>query len=91
MCLGFRTYQPSSRVRGFGCPYELGPPYQREATSYQTNSKASPEEVIMKAILSAMLALSVLAGHRSAAAFDEAAAFDDNRNGDRDVLLGSPL
>jgi hypothetical protein len=45
-----------------------------------------PEEMIMKTILSAVLALSVLAGIAA-----PASAFDYNRNGDRDVGLSSPL
>jgi hypothetical protein len=28
-CLGHRRYQPSSRVRDFAYPRELGAPYQR--------------------------------------------------------------
>jgi hypothetical protein len=50
------------------------------------NSKTNPEEMIMKTIVSAILALSVLAGIAA-----PASAFDYNRNGDRDVGLSSPL
>jgi len=50
------------------------------------NSKTNAEEMIMKTIVSAILALSVLAGIAA-----PASAFDYNRNGDRDVGLSSPL
>jgi len=80
-----RTYQPSSRVRDLTFLGEPSAPYQCQAT-WSPLRKINPEEIVMKTILSALLALSVLAGIAA-----PASAFDYNRNGDRDVGLSSPL
>ena len=80
-----RTYQPSSRVRDLTFLGKPSAPYQCQAT-WSPLRKINPEEIVMKAILSALLALSVLAGIAA-----PASAFDYNRNGDRDVGLSSPL
>jgi hypothetical protein len=57
-------------------------------SSTTTAAKPSLRRTIMKTLLSALLALSVLAGIAAPAS---AGAFDYNRNGDRDVGLSSPL
>ena len=84
-CAWLRTYQPSSRVRDLAFPGEPDAPYQCEATS-SPRGKTNNEEMIMKTLISALLALSVLAGIAA-----PAGAVDYNRNGDRDVGLSSPL
>jgi hypothetical protein len=55
-------------------------------SSATTAAKQTLRRETMKTILSALLALSVLAGIAA-----PASAFDYNRNGDRDVGLSSPL
>ena len=87
-----REYHHSSRVCDCVFPGEQEAPYQRWATRSLTVWMTVAEtknvrRMIMKTILSALLALSVLAGIAAPAS----AYGEYNRNGDRDVGQSSPL